>query len=244
MSPLLPRLASFVFVATWSFGCSGAEFSKGEPAADAAAPNGPQDTGTPLDTGVPDAARETAPPAPVELNLVVANDTDDATWIDGTDERLHFSETDLAVEVGVDAEMGRVGFRFLLPVPRGSTIASAHLRLRRVSGDATETETMQVQVFDTANVAPFDETHVHAPAGHASVWPATVSGFLVGTNGKDLESPDLKSLVQHVSDAPDESEMRTIGFVLSPDRMATWVSFADSSGNQGAAALRVVYTPP
>jgi hypothetical protein len=198
-----------------------------------------------LDVGAaelaPEASREAAPP--VELNLPVAADADDATWINGTDERLHFDDTNLSVEVGVDSEMGRVGLRFVLPIPRGATIESAHLRLRRVAGAAAETETMQVQVFDTASVPPFDDAHVHAPSGHASVWPTTVSGFLVGKNGDQVESPDIKTLVQHALDARDASASPSIGFVLSPDRMETWVAFADSASGPGQAALRVVYWP-
>jgi hypothetical protein len=197
-----------------------------------------------LEGAVPEAGREAAPKSPVELNLPIAGDADDATWINGTDERLHFGDANFSIEVGVDSEMGRIGLRFVLPIPQGSTIGSAHLRLRRVEGSAADTESMQVQVFDSANVPPFDESHVHAPSGHASIWPETVSGFLVGANGDEIESPDLKTLVQHALDAPDAGSSRPIGFVISPDRMDAWVSFADSASHAGQATLRVVYTPP
>jgi hypothetical protein len=214
------RLAGFALAASSAAGCSGDAFSGGAQTTDGGGPR-----------------------LPVELNLPIADDSDDATWINGTDERLHFDDTDFSIEVGVDSEMGRVGLRFVLPIPHGATIASANLRLRRVAGEAAETESIQVQVFDSSSVAPFDEAHVHVPSGHANIWPATVSGFLLGANGQELESPDLKVLVQHVVDAPDWSSDRPIGFVLSPDHMATWVAFADRGGGAGQSALRVVFTP-
>ena len=253
------RLAGFVLAATASLGCSGSAFSNGEPQTEGGrsdasldAPTSPEsalpESGLPesnlLEGASPDVVRDTSPRPPVELNLPIADDSDDATWINGTDERLHFGASNLTVEVGSDSEMGRVGLRFFLPIPRGSTIVSAHLRLQRVEGTALESESMQVQVFDTSNITPFDEAHVHAPSGHASIWPATVSGFLVGANGKEIESPELKLLVQHIVDAPDWSESRPIGFVLSPDRLDSWVAFGDRSGAAGQSALRVTYTAP
>jgi hypothetical protein len=233
--PWLRGVAVLVLAGPSWVGCSGDAFST-EPA-------GTTDAGT-MAEGAPEAAREAAPKPPVELNLPIAGDADDATWINGTDERLRFGDSNLSIEVGVDSEMGRAGLRFSLPIPPGATIDSARIRLRRTTGAAAETETMQVQVFDTANVPPFDEAHVHAPSGHASIWSTTVSGFLVGADGDEIESPELKALLQHVLEAPDAAASPTVGFVLSPDRMQTWVAFADSAGDAGRAVLRVVYTPP
>jgi hypothetical protein len=182
-------------------------------------------------------------PAAVNLEIVITRDVDDCTWINTTDERLHYDADSLYGEVGADTEAGRTGLRFVLPVPKGATINSAILELHRIIGDALDTETMQVQVFDSADVPPFDEAHVHAPAGHAAVWATSIRNIGVGVNGMPVTTPDLKLLVQHVIDRSDWTQGGAIGLVLSPDVMGVrWVDYADSSLGIGQPTLRVRYT--
>src|SRR4051812_17854438 len=148
--------------------------------ADEAGPLGDEDTGAPPDgapledgdvplaDGAPDgvaedadastsdggeaAEAESGPNLPIDLDLVVASDADDAEWMNGTDERLHYSDSDRAIEVGADSEMGRMALRFTLPLPKGSTIMGAQIRMHRTDSGAASTETIQIQVFDTVNV--------------------------------------------------------------------------------------------
>ena len=100
-------------------------------------------------------------------------------------------------------------------------------------------------MYESADVPPFDDTHVHPPAGHCpgGLWSATVNGFALGDNGTWITSPDLYVLVQHVVDRPDYVAGGYIGFVLSPAPSVVWASFNDSSAGSNAARLHVVYTP-
>src|SRR5262249_47631955 len=153
------------------------------------------------------------------------------------DERLHYASDKLDIEVGSDAEMGRAGLRFPLSIPPGSTIQSATLLLYRKAGTAVSTDTMAVQVYESPSVPPFDDTHVHAPAGHATggLWSARVNGFALGTSGTWTVSPDLSILVQHAVDRPDYVVPAYVGFVLSPDSLTGWATFTDSSAGADAA---------
>jgi hypothetical protein len=185
----------------------------------------------------------------VTLDLAITNDADDAVWINGTDERLSYSDGNRSIEVGADAEMGRVGLRFVVPIPRGATVDAATVTLTRIDGDALPTESMQLQVWEAASTPPFDGAHTHAPADHApgGLWKTAVTGFLAGANKSKLESPDLKGLVQHVVDRTDWQAGGAIGLVISPDKMLShWAGFADSAdSNAGgdAAKLHLVFTP-
>jgi hypothetical protein len=181
----------------------------------------------------------------INMELTIANTSDDCTWINGTEERLRFSDTDATMEVGADAEMGRAGLRFTLPIAAGSRIASAILRIYRIGGEAAEADTLSIQIFDVANVGPFDASHRHAAADHASggLWSIKAGGMLVGKNSQFTQSPDLSPLVQHVLDKPDWMPGGAIGFVVAPEMMTSWASYSDSSGNVGKATLRLSYVP-
>jgi hypothetical protein len=188
---------------------------------------------------------EAGPPKTLDIELTITEDRDDATWIGGEDERLSYATDQPFVEVGADSERARAAFRFELPIPPSSIIESAVLRLHHVDGDAAETETTLVQVYDSASVPLFDGDHVHAPSEHATggVWPLLVSGFAVGLAGSEVESPDLAVLVQHVINRPDWTSGGSIAFLLSPETLSGWVGFGDSASGAGAR-LRVTYTPP
>lgn len=187
----------------------------------------------------------------MELTLVILDDTDDATWLDETDERLHVAENDMRIEVGADSDNGRAGLRFELPVPPGSTIQSATLHLRRDNGSADPTHTMLVQVFETSEMPPFDDTHEHPPGEHVEggVWEMSVGDFSPGTTNSYVVSPDVSVLVQHVVDRDDWQSGGAIGFLLSPDDFViptmpmAWATFADSTLGVGAV-LNVRFTSP
>jgi hypothetical protein len=220
--------------------------------------DGSTDVRTDGDAGRVDAPRPDAPrvdvrrpdgSAPPEITLVltIADDQDDATWINNTDERLHYDMVSLYIEVGADAEAGKAGLRFKLPVPPGSVVNSATIELQRTIGDALANESMKVQVYDSANVPPFDDAHTHGPEGHAAggLWPTEVGPIWVGENGNSVQTSEIKHLVQHVIDRPDWVDGAAIGFVFSAQAMGVrWVSFADSSLKAGPPSLHIVYTPP
>lgn len=177
--------------------------------------------------------------------------TDDCTWIQRNgqyEERLRYSDAQTWLEVGSDAEQGRIGLRFALPIPARATIVSASLQLQRVDGDAQSTDTLSIQVYDSGNVPPFDAMHRHGPAAHTSggLFGTAINGTLVGENGKLMTSADLKILVQRVVDRSDFAQSGmpgTIGFVISPQVTNSWVGYGDSSTGNGAT-LRVSYRPP
>lgn len=179
--------------------------------------------------------------------LKIAAASDDCTWIHGTEERLRFSDTEPVLEVGTDAEMGRIGLRFTLPIPQGSHVVTAILRIYRVGGETAESDTLAIQVFDAPTVSPFDATHMHDAAGHAAggLWSSIKAGGMpVGKASQFTQSPDLTPLVQHVLDKPDWAPGNAIGFVISPETMSGWVSYGDSSAGSGVAAtLRLSYMP-
>ena len=211
-------------------------------AGDAGASGGAGDSGASGDSGVHADAGGV-----VSTTLQIENDGDDGVWLNGTDEGTHHGPDLLVLEVGADAEAARTGLIFHLPVPPGSRINSARVDLHRIDGDAAASETMQVQVWDSCRVPPFDDTHVHAPAEHVAegLWPTAVTGFAVGTNNTDILSPELAPLTQHVVDKPDWATGATVGFFLSPAGMqGSWVMFDDSSAGTGAATLKLSYAPP
>lgn len=187
---------------------------------------------------------------PSEIVQQITKNSDDCTFIMSMgqyQERLRYSDTDQWLEVGNDAEMGRIGLRFVLPIPPKATIVSASLQLQRVSGTALSTDTMTIQVYDTGNVPIFDATHHHGPAAHASqgLYATAIRGTLMGENGKPVTTADLKLLVQRVVDRSDfgmNGTMGTIGFVLAPELTASWAAYGDSSNGNGAT-LRVSYRP-
>jgi hypothetical protein len=185
---------------------------------------------------------------PVTIVLLVDTDVDDALWIRDSDERLSYSNSNPYVEVGGDdEEWARTGLRFRLPIPVGSTIESATLRLTRREGDADADETMLVQVFDSANVPPFDDDHEHVPEEHVSggLFARTVGGFAVGEDDQTVVSPDLTPLVAHVVERADYHEGGTLGFVVSADGLTHWAQFADRvTGPAGVASLSIRYVPP
>lgn len=184
--------------------------------------------------------------ATLNLELTISKPTDDCTWINGSEERLRFSDTEQTLEVGTDAEMGRAGLRFTLPIAAGSRIVTAILRVYRVLGETGDADTLAIQVFDVANVNPFDATHMHAAQDHASggLWAIKASGMPVGKANQFTQSPDLAPLIQHVLDKPDWMPGGAVGFVLSPEMMNGWVGYADSSAGSGrAATLRLSYVP-
>jgi hypothetical protein len=198
-----------------------------------------------------DGGVERPPPTPVQRVLSVRSDTDDAVWISLLDERLHYSATSFNIEVGVDFEQARSGLRFALPVPAGSTIDTAFLRLERRSGPVTMQDAIQVQVFDSLDVPPFDEGHEHPPDEHdaGGLRAGAVRGFMVGSGSGTCVSPDLRELVQHVVDKQGWSAGGFIGFVLAPytgsfGNPEGWVAFFDFSSGSGQASLDVTYVPP
>jgi hypothetical protein len=182
---------------------------------------------------------------PIRVDLSLSDDTDDAVWISSTDERLVYRDDEPFLEVGADFEMARAGFRFSLPLPSGAVVESARLYVMRITGEASASETMLVQVFDSASVPPFDDDHEHRPEEHDphGLYRIGVFGFAVGRDGETVQSPELASLVQHVVDRDDYAEGGTLGFVLSADQLDSWVQFADRSETAGAK-LSILYRTP
>jgi hypothetical protein len=180
----------------------------------------------------------------LNYEATIEKPTDDCTWINGTEERLRFSDAQPVLEVGNDAEMGRIGLRFTLPLATGAHILTAILRIYRVGGETADSDTLALQVFDVANVAPFDATHMHAPAAHASggLWSMKVGAMPVGKANQFSQSPDLAPLVQHVLDKAEWTPGSAVGFVISPETMSGWASYGDSASGTGKATLRISYT--
>ena len=187
---------------------------------------------------------------PNEIVQQITKNSDDCTWIlvNGSyQERLRFSEANPWLEVGSDTEQGRIGLRFVLPIPPKATIVAASLQLQRVDGNAAAANTLTIQVFDTGNVPSFDASHMHGPRDHVSMaglFATAVRGTMVGEKGKEITSADLKVLVQRVVDRADfVQNSGTIGFVISPDSVRDWAAYGDSSAGLGAT-LRVSYRVP
>lgn len=182
------------------------------------------------------------------LTLRVRQDFDDATWVSGSDERLRYSDSQRFIEVGTDSEACRLGVRFALPLERGTVVTAAVLQLRRVAGNSPHDGSMQVQVYDAANVLPFSDGHSHWPEDHHASGLSTlaVGELWVGQLDQVTQSGSLVQLVQHVIDKPDWTPGNTIGFVISPESMLpdVWSAYADSSSGAGAPELHISYIAP
>jgi hypothetical protein len=178
----------------------------------------------------------------------IAADEDDALWIDGTDERLHYSADDLTLEVGTDAEVGRTGLRFHVSVPPRAVVTSARLGLRSENTHTAASSTMKVSVYDSVDVPPFSDLHQHQPADHdpRKLAGHEVTGFAVCETGEVCVSPNVAELVQRIVDRSDWTGTGWIGFVLAPDDFAadSWISFEDSAAGAVAPALEIDYDPP
>jgi hypothetical protein len=194
----------------------------------------------------PDAAAE-ARPEGGQLTVAIAADVNDALWLNGDDERLHYSATDLTLEVGTDAEIARTGLRFQISIPPRALISSAKLGLRSADLHTDSTSTMKVLVFDTVDVPPFSDLHEHLPEGHAKLAGKDIRGFVVCESGQVCVSPNIAELVQRIVDKPEWTGSGWIGFVLAPDdafAASSWISFEDSAADGVPPTLEVVYGPP
>lgn len=190
--------------------------------------------------GAPDAGNTT-------LTLVATSDDQDACFmIPGgvmpRREFLNYPDNFPAIEVGVDGESGQAAVRFPLAVPSGSTIVSATLTLHLGSGTFSTGDTIKVLLMQTADVPPFDPTHVHDAAGHVDggLSALQVSWSIPGIG--DLTSPDLSALVQEQIGRADWAPGKFIGFALLPDTLATndWLGFEDSAAGLGHPPTLVV----
>jgi hypothetical protein len=183
------------------------------------------------------------------LTIQVTADQNDALWINSTDERLHYSATNPTIEVGEDAENARAGLRFELTLPAGTHVTSASLRLRRSGGEITLPSSLTIQIYDSVDVPPFDDTHDHLPQDHDGnhLWGMTVTGFAIPAAGQISTSPNVADLVQRILDKTEWTGTGWIGFVLAPDANAfaspNWVSFYDSFSGGDGASLVITYAP-
>lgn len=212
-----------------------------------------------LDAQVSDAAVEVDASVPQTQTFAIAKDEDDGFWYRPAGslvEKFHFAPEpgfdEYAFEVGTDSEQCRTMLRFRLPLPSGTTVTAARLQFKRVGSEshAPATSTMRVHVFDTADMPPLDPSHQHnALAEHVpdGVWLVqSVAGFGIGQVGSTTSSPDLSTLVQHVLDRGDWRANGYIGFLLSPDVMATgkFAMFMDSSAARDPVTLTLTYQLP
>jgi hypothetical protein len=220
MPRLAPRALAWLAILSGAWGCSSSNTNPGDGAGGS--------SGTPIETVA-----------------TITSDSDDGVWLEGTNENLRTGAAENTIEVGNDSEGARAGLRFQLAVPKRASIQSALLELQREMGPATATETILIQVFDDASVAPFDDGHAHTPAEHAAggLLPQVVGGFPVGEQEEKLTSPDVAVLVQHVVNREDWSANAFIGFVLAPDSLEEWASFRDSSSGGVGSRLRVTFLP-
>jgi hypothetical protein len=211
----------------------------------------------PPDAAPPDAASleaamertEEARPEGGRISRTIIADENDALWLDGTDERLHYSSTDLTLEVGTDAEIGRTGLRFQISAPPRASITSAKIRLRSETTHTDFASTMTVSIYDSVDVPPFSDLHAHLPEEHdpRHLWGHLVKGFMVCETGEICASPDLAELVQRIVDKPEWTGTGWIGFVLVPGddfAASSWISFEDSSANTEPPSLEIEYAPP
>lgn len=175
------------------------------------------------------------------LVLELASDTDDATWVGNTSppdrEVLSVDNGGVFVEVGQGGDHGTAGLRFALPLPPGARVLDARLELQRLTGGARETTTMQVAVWQSIDVPPFDPGHTHPPEFHAAGGlSASIGGWQARWD--PTTSPDLSSLIQPLVDRPDWRRDATVGFVITAQDMpeGVWAGFADHADRSAPAA--------
>jgi len=215
----------------------------------------------PPEASLIDAMPDTGPPAPkpVMWSGSIANDAHDVCWINETGhtfEKFRYRDDDDSgkhLEVGNDADPEFIGLRFHLPLPKGVTIQAATLTLQRFPlvfadfpGNATASESMKVQVFDSAQVPAFMHIVETKHTDRGAIWPTAVNGFQVGATGQNTTSPNLSALVQHVIDRAEWSSGASVVFLLSVDtiKSGSYADFTDFSYNAAnAAKLQLTYLP-
>jgi hypothetical protein len=191
------------------------------------------------------------PPRPQEVGIDIVANHDDAMWngcpLANADERLAYSDNEPFLFVGNDLDLQCAAFRFSLPIPPGSTIQAAELRLTRAGGDNLAMDTLQIRAWDSVNVPPFDPTHTEAALLHdpAGVLDTAVVDWAPGVVDTPVVTPDLSALVQEVVDRPDWGVNKTLGLALLPQEIPNrYVGFLDSSAASDPPRLQITYLPP
>lgn len=221
----------------------------------------PQSEAAPPEASPPDAMPEGGPPMPMPVmwSASISNDAYDVNWIneDGhTFEKFRYRDDDDSgkhLEIGNDADPEFIGLRFPLPLAKGALIQSATLTLQRFPitfasfpGNAPATDTMKVQVFDSAQVPGFMHIVEKKHTDRGAIWPPSVNGFALGEPGKLTSSPDLSMLVQHVIDRAEWVPGANVVFLLSGDSLKSgnYADFTDHSYDAAnAAKLQLSYLP-
>jgi hypothetical protein len=189
----------------------------------------------------------------VGIELHIAEDVDDAMWNHTHTvprELLYYSDSDIAIYVGTDADDQTLGLRFALDVPKGATVLWALLDARVAYSTFKPSDSLEIRVWDSSDVPPFSDTHTHSPFAHDpnGLWARSVGGWKGLSPSKLSTSPDLVVLVQHVVNRSDWHAGGHIGFFVSPSVGTTpdvFTGFVDSSkAISSGAKLRMLYVPP
>jgi len=134
----------------------------------------------------------------------------------------------------------RAGAEFQLYVPQGSTIDSAFVQLVIASNtDFGATDTVKIEAFDVDNAEVFVGAHPHYVTGHAALVGASVDWPNISTTvGTQIQSPDIKTLVQPVVSRESFASGNYFGVTFSPKTVVTSHRFTAYSYGQD-----VLYIP-
>lgn len=127
---------------------------------------------------------------------------------------------------------------------------SATINVHWHSSNLEPAGSIVIHVYDSVDVPPFDDSHVHRPEDHAERGLAgkTMEGFIVQQADVTYTTPDIGALVQRIVDKPEWTGAGAIGFVLTPQQnefpMGDWVAFNDSSLKSDPPSLTIRYVAP
>jgi hypothetical protein len=190
--------------------------------------------------------------ASITKDFPIQADEDDGMWTQCSqalsDERLYYSSTEHTINVSQDQEDECAGLRFdLSEIPKGAHIVSATLTLTKVDAPLSDTDSIEVKVWDSANTPPFNDAHIEQAALHdpAGLWTgAAVQGWLPKTAAGQTTSPDLSTLVQHIVDLAtwNDGGSHVALFLQRQAMVNTYVAFDDFSG-MTPGVLHVTWQP-
>ncbi len=182
----------------------------------------------------------TAAPIPQSFTARISQGTDDAE--ESASGSMYLDSSDL--EFVYDGSNQKVGMRFNgIPVPRGATIANAHVQFMVDEVNAESTSlTIQGENVDQATTFASVKNNVSSRTRTAAAVSWSPNPWTtVGAVGTDQRTPDIASVIQEIVDRPGWASGNSLAIIITGTGHRTAVAY--EGGQAGAPRLQVDYYP-